>query len=371
MVVYYISYGEPQRQPLWQPLLLILLITLALAMAAAIAYGIYELASGSGSGEIVSLEDALINLHQNNANNIILADAGLSIREEGHLDAVKEALKAVALLYDKNEGGAPVNSLATLVPFTEISEPLPQLASLETPEASKRWLSRVDNLKPSDNPVYIYDAVAVAHEALKKRGDSENDNVIVLLTDGSDGGLLEVDPIRLAPCPLGIPVEPGEVCSPVFEQIHVDLNKLVPCPADVAAVAGEVCHPAPGSADGTGITYDRISSTDLEVCPPELGGANVLCYDVVIGYQPVDPYEVDTCPPGFGEEPGNACVDVRSDIDRDELIVLLANSEVHKLEVYIIGLGPGADQISLMLLATAGNGEYIHCSSVDDCKMPD
>lgn len=369
MVVYYISYGEPQRQPLWQPLLLILLITLALAMAAAIAYGIYELASDSGypDSEEFNLTAALDSLHDNNTNTIILADVSQSIQDAVNLQVVQKALVDVAIPYVEKSPDRVEDSRVALVPFTEPPERLPELAPLETPAVYSKWFSLVRDLKPSIRPAYIYDTVAVAHEAFKAQDNGGRGNVIVLLTDGSDGGFRVVDPTRLAPCPMEILAEPSEVCSPVLKQIPADPAKLVPCPAEVAAAAGEVCNPVPDSSDGARINYEKIDPIDLKACPPELGVANVPCYDVVIGYQTVDPGKLDHCPPGFAE-PGNACMAVQSKIDKDALKDLLENSEV---QVNIIGLGPRADHPSLKSLAEAGNGKYIHCSSGDSCQVPE
>lgn len=368
MVVYYISYGEPQRQPLWQPLLLILLIILALAMAAAIAYGIYELASGNAPD---TLEDVLLDLRQDDPNSTYWIDTSKSISESGYLDEVKKALETVARSYTEGGAGQAVEgSRATLVPFTDNPKSSLELASLEIPEESDKLIGQVRDLKESDEPAYIYDAIAAAHEALEEQSDSGRANVIVLLTDGQDGGLMEVDLTRLTACPQEIPTVPGEVCSPVFEQIPVDIDELVLCPAEVATVAGEVCNPVPNSADETVIGYEPINPDDLDACPPELDGANVLCYDDFTGYQLVNRDELDTCPMGF-TEPGKACMAVQSEIDRDDLIVLLARSKVKGLKVHIIGLSPVNNRESLELLAFAGRGKYIHCSSGKRCQVPE
>ncbi len=370
MTTYYISYGDPQGRSFWRPLLLILLIILALAVLAAIAYVIYELASGddspdtaSAAGAAVPLVEALPPLYTDDTNATFLVDTSKSISEGGSLPAVKEALLAVALPYvPGNDGRAARDSRVALVPFTKLTGSLPELTPLEpekAPEAATQWLSQVRDLKTTDRPAYIYDAVAAAHGQLVHLNDPDRDNVIVLLTDGADGGLGVVDPTRLAPCSVDIPTEPGEVCSPVLDKISVDPAKLVPCPPEVAASPGEVCNPVPvGVAGETIIAYEPVNPADLKPCPSQLGGPDNACYDVVIDYEKVDPARLKSCPPGFAE-PGKACMDVQSDLTREGLIALLANSKVPNLKVHIIGLGASADRESLELLATAGKGVYI------------
>ena len=227
MVVYYISYGEPQRQPLWQPLLLILLITLALAMAAAIAYGIYELASGDASNpssqvesgdDLVPLTEVLRKLYQNDTNTIFLVDASESVFQgDDHLQAVRNALSLVALPYaDRSTGPFVENSRVALVPFAEAPESPPELVSLEAPADHIPWLKRATNLTPSDRPAYIYDTVAAAHGVLENYADSTRRNVIVILTDGIDGGYEPVSSsvspdVEVVPCPQELKV-PSREC---------------------------------------------------------------------------------------------------------------------------------------------------------------
>ena len=369
MTTYYISYGDPQRRSFWRPLLLILLIILALAVLATIAYVIYELASGddspdtaSAAGAAVPLAEALPPLYESGTNTIFLVDTSISI-SDGDLLAVKGALASVALPYvPGNDGRAAEDSRVALVPFTKVPDSLPELTPLEpekAPGAATQWLSQARDLETTDRPAYIYDAVAAAHDQLVHLSDPEHDNVIVLLTDGADGGLRVVDPTRLAPCSVDIETAPGEVCSPVLDKISVDPAKLVPCAPEVAASPGEVCNPVPvGVAGETIIAYEPVNPAELKPCPSQLGGPNNACYDVVIDYEKVNPAELKSCPPGFAE-PGKACMDVRSDLTREELIALLANGKVPNLKVHTIGLGASADRESLELLATAGGGEYI------------
>lgn len=239
MVVYYISYGEPQRQPLWRPLLLILLITLALATAAAIAYGIYELASGNGSGDppvgddgVVSLSNALLGLYENDTNTIFLVDASESVFQgDDHLQAVRNALSLVALPYaDRSTGPFVENSRVALVPFADAPESPPELVSLEAPAEHIPWLKRATNLTPSDRPAYIYDTVAVAYKAFAEQDKSGRGNVIVLLTDGNDGGYRPVSsPVKpddvVVPCPPKLN-EPGKMCS-VLKSEHTEEDLII------------------------------------------------------------------------------------------------------------------------------------------------
>ena len=284
MVVYYISYGPPPRRSFWRPALLALLILLALSVAAAVAYGIYELASGGGGGSPqadaaggVPLAEVLPELYQDDTNIIFLVDTSESVALGGHLPAIGQALARVALPYiDGGAGQAPKNIRAALVPFAEDREPLLKLASLEESDVSMGWLIEAGELRISDHPAYIYDAVDAAHAALEEYDDGTvRDNVIVLLTDGSDGG---------------------------FERVS---------------------YPFPVHA---------------ESCPPEW------------------------------KETEKMCVVEESELSQYDLIPLFVNSRVSNLKVYTIGLDPIADRESLELLAVAGGGQYIHCSSGYSCQ---
>ena len=368
MTTYYISYGEPQPRFNWRTLLLILLGLLALAILAGIAYGIFLLVTGEDDSGIASpadasdsvpLAEAVFSLFDDNTNTIFLVDNSKTISDS--LPVVKEALLAVVLPYADPDAGRPAeNSLASLALFTDVPDPFPELAPLESLEASTKWLRAVDTLKTLDRPAYIYDAVGAAHDSLIFHGDEERDNVIVLLTDGGDGGFVVVDPAKAELCGAGIDNAPGEVCSPVFEKIAIEPAGLVACPADMAVVPGEVCHPVRVATVGETVTaYHTVNPNEVKPCPAELGGSTNFCVDIISGYQPFDPDAVEPCPEALGE-PGKACVDSRSDLTQDELLAILLSSDVNDLKVHTIGLGDPADHHALKLLAEATDGEYIH-----------
>ena len=371
MTTYYISYGEPQPRFNWRTLLLILLGLLALAILAGIAYGIFLLVTGEDDAGIASpadasdavpLAEAVPALFEDDTNTIFLVDNSKTI--SGSLPVVQQALVAVALPHvDSSAGRKAEDSFASLALFTDVPEPFPELASLDSPEASTKWLHAVDTLKTEDRPAYIYDAVGAAHDALVFHGDDQRDNVIVLLTDGDDGGFLIVDPAKAEVCGAGIDNAPGEVCSPVFEKIAIDPAGLVACPADMAVVPGEVCHPVKVATVGETVTaYHTVNPNEVKPCTAELGGSSNYCVDIISGYQPFDPEAVEPCPEALGE-PGKACVDSRSELTQDELLAILLTSDVHDLKVHTIGLGDPTNHTVLQLLAEATGGEYVYADA--------
>ncbi len=373
MTTYYISYGEPQPRFNWRTLLLILLGLLALAILAGIAYGIFLLVTGEDDSGIASpanasgavpLAEAVPSLFHNNTNTIFLVDNSKTISDS--LPVVKQALLNVALPYvtdDDDTARPPDDSLASLALFTDVPDPFPDLAPLESLENSRKWLNAVDTLKTIDRPAYIYDAVDAAHSALLSHGDGERDNVIVLLTDGSDGGFIIVDPAKAEICGAGIDSAPGEVCSPVFETITIDPAGLVPCPPDMAVRPGEVCDPVRVATTGEAVTaYHPVHPDEVKPCPANLGGPSNFCVDIITGYQPFNPDAVQPCPAEL-EEPGKACIDSTSELTQDELLAVLLSSTVHNLTVHTIGLGDPADHTVLQLLSEATDGEYVHADA--------
>ena len=368
MVTYHISYGPPERRSSWRTLLLILLILLALVIVAGIAYAIYTMATsedGLGTATAatdsatVPLGEAIISLYDDDTNTVFLVDTSNTINRS--LPIVKRALLDVALPYADPDAGRPAkNSLVSLALFTDVPDPFPELASLESLDASTKWLRAVDTLTTTDRPAYIYDAVDAAHSALLAHGDQTRDNVIVVLTDGSDGGFIIVDPARAEICGAGIDSAPGEVCSPVFNTITIDPTGLAPCPPDIAVRPGEVCHPVRVATVGETVTaYHPVNPNEVKPCPAELGGASNFCVDIISGYQPFNPGAVQPCPEGLNES-GKACVDSRSDRTEDELLAILVSSDVNNLRVHVIGLGNPANHGALKVLAGATEGEYIY-----------
>ncbi|MDE2786619.1 MAG: VWA domain-containing protein [Chloroflexota bacterium] len=320
MVTYHISYGEPQRGFDYRKLLVVLGILLALIILAAIAYGIYWLVANSdgidvpdfaASEEIpqgTPLNEVLASLYFGNTNTVFLVDVSRSIEDGGNLPVVKKALLDVVLPYvNEGEGPAAQNSRAALMTFTDQSEPLVPMATFEeSGESVAAWLTAVNEMGTQDRPAYIYDAMEEAHALLAEQDPEERDrrlNVIVLLTDGSDGGFKVIDPAGATVCPPGAGAAEGEVCT------------------------------VQTAADGTP-TYTTFNPAALTACPPQLQVAE-----------------------------GMGCVESSSATGEGELVYLLNSSDgVPNLMVHTIGFGREADQALLQLLAKAGEheGRYVY-----------
>ena len=330
MVTYYISFGEPRSRFNWRTILLILLGLLALAILAGIAFGIFLLVSGedeergfvapiiaaseaapseseTGSADATPLAEAITSLYHDNTNTVFLVDVSKSISDGGNLPVVQQSLLDVVLPHVQGSGLVE-NSHAALMTFTNRTNMLVPLTSLDDGTAQGEWLTAVGDIRTEDQPAYIHDAVHDAHSALAERDDSQRANVIVLLTDGSDGGFQPIDLARITPCPSGVEAAEGHVCNPLFD------------PADDA-------NP--------------------------------------IGYAPFDPTRVQPCPAEFNVDPGLACVETFSETSQRDLITTLRSGEVPNLMVHTIGFGEEADQGLLKLLAAAGElqGRYIYAEN--------
>ncbi|CAI8000941.1 Peroxide-responsive repressor PerR [Geodia barretti] len=86
------------------------------------------------------------------------------------------------------------NSRAALVTFTTDTVELIPLTALDGDLAAQtQWLQSVRDLETKNEGAFILDAVDDAHEMLITLNDSTRRNVIVLLTDGADGGISELD----------------------------------------------------------------------------------------------------------------------------------------------------------------------------------
>ena len=318
MVSYHISYGEPRRGFNYKKLLAVLGILLALLILAATAYSIYWLVtSGDGinvpdfaaSEEVVPgtpLSEALASLYLDNTNTVFLVDVSRSIEDGGNLPVIRKALLDVVLPYvGEAEGTVVENSRAALMTFTSETEILVEMASFdESDVAVAAWLTAVNEMGTQDKAAYIYDAMKDAHALLGELGDQSRLNVIVLLTDGSDGGFNVFDPANSTVCPpeLGVPV--GQVCSRVS---------------------------------------DGVSGSDVFV--------------------PFDPASLQPCPEQVQVAERMACSESSSAITEAELLALLGSEEkVSDLMVHTIGFGQEADQTLLKLLAKAGKheGRYVY-----------
>ena len=371
---YYVSYGKPPRPPLWRYLLLGLLLMLAVALAAGIGYGIYELASGGGSqapvanapaAEPSTLATELSELHRGGETTYFMVDNGINALEFNSL-GIPEALLAL----EPFKGDQQTPSSVRLVPFTEATkDPSPFEFETDAAEAEQKWLIAVRELRLQDRPSYIYDVVATAHNKLVELG-IDNGNVIILITDGLDGGYAISDVEAIGLCPDEVMAAPDDVCGPMLETFVADVDRLVPCPLELGAPPDFVCHPksAAGAADADS-DYDPLHPESLMPCPPELGGAGAICYDRVVDYLPFSRDAIVPCPPELGAPPGKACAELHSKTTEEELLAMIAGSTVPNLRVHVIGLGDREDHEFLRLLAVAGNGEYIYCSA-RGCDSP-
>ena len=208
---------------------------------------------------------------------------------------------------DPDSGTAAVNSRAALMTFTDETETLVKMGSFEeSREVVATWLAEVNRMEEvvEDRPAYIYDAVKDAHALLEELDDPARVNVIVLLTDGSDGGFNVIDPASAAVCPPGLGVPAGQVCSRVSDA-------------------------ATGSK----------------------------------AYVPFDPASLQPCPEQLDVAPGMACSESSSETSQTELLGLLGSEgKVSNLMVHTIGFGQEADQTLLKLLARAGEheGRYVY-----------
>ena len=320
MVTYHISYGEPRRGFDYKKLLVVLGILLALIILAVIAYGIYWLVANSDSIDVpdfaaseevpqgTPLNEVMASLYFDNANTVFLVDVSRSIEDGGNLPVVRKALLDVVLPYvGEAEDTAAENSRAALMTFTSETETLVEMGSFEeSGEAVAAWLTAVNDMGTQDRPAYIYDAVNDAHALLAAQDPEERDrrlNVIVLLTDGSDGGFKVIDPAGATVCPPGAGAAEGEVCT------------------------------MQTAADGTP-TYTTFNPEALTACPLQ-----------------------------FQVAEGTGCVESSSATSEGELVYLLQSpDEVPNLMVHTIGFGREADQALLRLLAKAGEyeGRYVY-----------
>lgn len=318
MVTYHISYGEPRRGFDYKKLLYVLGILLALLILAAIAYGIYWLVANSDGIDVpdfaaseevpqgTPLNEVLTSLYLNNTNTVFLVDVSRSIEEGGNLPVVREALLEVVLPYvDDAKDSATENSRAALMTFTSETETLVEMGSFdESGEVVAAWLTAVNEMGTQDKPAYIYDAMQDAHALLDELGDQSRLNVIVLLTDGSDGGFNVIDPAS-----------------------------ATVCPPELGAPAGQVCSRLSGGKVG-GEAYVPFDPASLQPCPAQLEGAH-----------------------------DKACSESSSETSQTELLGLLGSDEkVPNLMVHTIGFGQEADQTLLKLLAKAGKheGRYVY-----------
>ena len=367
---YYISYEQPRRPP-WRLILLILLAIVALGLLAGIAYGIYALASADSppERELAPLRQVLMSYYRaEHTAATILVDSTQSIAdaEGANLEYVQaELLSALNNPVPDGQGASQV-ALAT---FAQVERQDPanvlKLHSLDE-QTAQAHQSRVAAIRAENRPTFIYDIIAKAHRNITQQGNLEGDRAIVVVTDGDDGGYLVVDPLELTLCPSYIPnVDTDEVCSPLTITIPIDLTALTKCPPELLIAGGEMaCMPVGDTTD-----YYPINPADVMPCP---GGApDDLCAETIVDYEPINPRDVVPCPPELdGVSMEQACVDLRSELQLDDLLAMLATGNP-PVTVHTIGLGGSPDNHeNLQLIAEATGGDYYHCTR-RGCLRPD
>ena len=202
-MIVYISYDEPGRSA-WRVALGILAILIALGIIVAVVGAVLWWVNNNQGGAVsapapasvappadaVSLQQAVTSLHEPDTNTIFLVDASQSIELGGDLDVVRQSLVDVVLPYvDPSAGVAAQNSRAALITFTQSTNAVVPLGVLTDPDNQRAWLANAGTLATVDEGAFIYDAVKEAHNMLAMVNDDTRSNVIVLLTDGADGGI--------------------------------------------------------------------------------------------------------------------------------------------------------------------------------------
>lgn len=368
---YYISYEQPRRPP-WRLILLILLAIVALGLLAGIAYGIYALASADSppEREPAPLGRVLMGYYRaENTFTAILADSTQSIAdaEGANLEYVQaELLSALNNPVPDGQSAGQV-ALATFAQVEREDEPAAalQFHALDK-QTAQAHQSKVAAIRPENRPTFIYDIIAKAHQDITQRDVLESDRAIVVVTDGDDGGYLVVDPPELTLCPLEIPAGPDEVCAPLTITIPIDPTKLTECPPELPVAHSDiVCMPVSDAADA----YYPVELDEIMPCLD--GGPTDFCADIVVDYEPINPDDVDPCPPELdGVSMEQACVDLRSELQLEDLLAMLATGNP-PVTVHTIGLGGSPDNHeNLQLIAEATGGDYYHCTR-RGCLRPD
>ena len=200
MTGYYIGYGESPGRRL--PSLNLLIILFALLVAAAVIAAIWialanrssDRADASSTPEAVPFAQAIPTVYGANTSTIYLVDVSGSITEAGYLGDMKLGLWKLAL---PEVAPAANNSRAALVTFGGAREPetVIEPANLDGETEQKEWLLKVDALDATAGGSYIYDVVDSVRRNFPKSPDDGRRNVIVLISDGIDGGVGECRPM--------------------------------------------------------------------------------------------------------------------------------------------------------------------------------
>ncbi len=193
MVAYYMTYGEPppRRRFRWWLVLAAILLASAIAGAIWMAVAGDDAISTDPSAEVVPFTAAIPAVYAPGTNTVYVVDLSGSIGEAGHLDAIKLALSTLAL---PDSGATVENSRAALMVFggDAEAETVIELSMLSDETEQAHWLSRVNGLEATTTGgSFIYDAVDSAHRKLGLTPDEGRANVIVVLSDGIDGGVGE------------------------------------------------------------------------------------------------------------------------------------------------------------------------------------
>ena len=363
---YYISYEQPRRPP-WRLLLLILLTTVALGLLGGIAYGIYALVSADSppERELEPLRDVLMSIHRtDDTATFLLPDITTSVDKGADVNLQEELLSVLTATPDAPGYSPNPIAVASLAQVKKNPSVASEFHSLADPTAQAH-LARSVAVPPADRPSFIYDAIAEAYRVQGKAQVAEGNRAIVVLTDGIDGGYLVVDPAELALCPPDIPAGPDEVCAPLTITIPVDPAELRACPSNLPVAHSDVaCMPVGDASDA----YYPVDPADVTLCPD--GPPGRFCADIVVDYEPIDPGAVGPCPPALEDvPPGQACVDLRSELQLDALLAMLVNGDP-LVTVHTIGLGDPEDHDNLKLIAEATGGDYYRCTR-RGCLRPD
>ena len=361
---YYISYEQPRRPP-WRLILLILLAIVALGLLAGIAYGIYALASADAPPERkpAPLGQVLMSYYRaDNTFTAILADSTQSIADAEGANLAYVQAELLSALDSPVPAGQSTGRVA-LETFAQVEREKDPTKALQFHALDKQTAqahhSKVAAIRAENRPTFIYDIIAKAHRNIAQQGNLEGDRAIVVVTDGDDGGYLVVDPTRLAPCPLDIPTGPDEVCTPLTITIPIDPEKLMRCPPHFSvAHDAAVCMPVSDTADAY---YPPVEPDEIMPCLDD--GPTDFCADIVVDYEPINPDKVALCPPELdGVSKDQACVDLRSDLQLEDLLAMLATGNP-PVTVHTIGLGGSPDNHeNLQLIAKATGGDYYHCT---------
>lgn len=187
------------------------------------------------SANAVPFTAAIPAVYAPGTNTVYVVDLSGSIGEAGHLEAIKLALSTLAL---PDSRARVENSRAALMVFggDAAAETVIELSMLSEEMEQTHWLAQVDGLEATTTGgSFIYDAVDSAYRKLGIIPDDGRTNVIVVLSDGIDGGVGE--------CRLASDDFQAEYCVG-------DSGDLVPC-SDMSSRGGmtEICEAIPSATD--------------------------------------------------------------------------------------------------------------------------